>query len=104
MDLEYGQIRAQTKNLSIFMNSFAGKNEILYRPFYITETRAFQQMFWAYEALMSEAMGWVGRLDRTLKESSQLAVKTFNGNMEQNAGYSGISFCFQVYLDSFTIT
>lgn len=96
MDLEYRRIRAQAKDLSVFINSFAGKNEILYRTFYTTETRAFQQVFWTYEALMSEAMGWVGRLDRRLKGSSQLAVRTFNGNMEQNGDYSGISFCFQV--------
>lgn len=79
MDLEYRQIRAQAKNLSIFINPFASKNEILYRTFYVTETRAFQQVFWTYEALTSEAMGWVGRLDRRLKGSSQLAVNTFNG-------------------------
>lgn len=89
MDLEYRHIRAQAKDLSIFINSLAGKNEILYRTFYTTETRDFQQVFWTYEALMSEAMGWVGRLDRRLKGSSQLAVKTFNGNMEQNGNYSG---------------
>lgn len=100
MDLEYGQIGAQAKNLSIFINSFAGKNEILYRAFYIAEARAFQQVFWTYEALMLEAMG----LDRRLKGSSQLTVKIFNGNMKQNAGNSGISFCFQVHLDRFTIT
>lgn len=100
MDLEYGQIGAQAKNLSIFINSFAGKNEILYRAFYITEARAFQQVFWTYEAPMLEAMG----LGRRLKGSNQLTVKIFNGNVEQNAGYSGVSFCFQVHLDRFTIT
>lgn len=57
MELEYRQLWTQAKKLSVFINPFAGQNEILQRTFYITETsceeaRAFQQVFWTHKDLM----------------------------------------------------